>query len=70
MIHWEEIKHENDFLLIRAKVIGGWLVIAECAALTSIENFGEMRQEPGHQFRQSMVFVPDPSHVWDIEYNY
>lgn len=67
MLNWEEIKHENDFHLIRARVFGGWLVIAECDTLTGIQRGSYIEQEKGHQFRQTMTFVPDPNHEWNIK---
>jgi len=52
---WEQI-HVSNFQRIteRAKVFGGWIVCDWTAV-------------SGHSGTQSMVFVPDPNHEWEIK---
>ncbi len=67
-LKWEEIKHDHDFYLIRSKVIGGWLVIAEFDALSQVpDGYGGIENQVGHQFRPTMTFVPDPNHEWKLD---
>ena len=57
MLHWQAIQTTREltglmhskYLLERAKVPGGWLVISQFAI------------GPAH----GLVFVPDPNHEWD-----
>jgi len=54
--NWEKL----DECTQRAKVIGGWLILRLGA--TDIE-----RGKPGKiVFRESMTFVPDRDHEWEI----
>ena len=45
--------------LTRLKVIGGWLLCRSCS--------GSGRMPDNFQ-NQSMCFIPDPEHKWEIEY--
>ena len=46
----------------RVKVIGGWIVLNETVlALPATTNMIKM------SCSQSMIFIPDPNHEWEIE---
>jgi hypothetical protein len=47
----------------RAQVIGGWIV----RFCDDVAHNTGMGIENGWDWRSSMVFVPDPSHQWDID---
>ena len=57
VLHWKSVQTTRDltglmhskYLLERAKVPGGWLVISQ------------FQVGPAH----GLVFVPDPNHEWD-----
>jgi len=55
---WEEIFERNNsscqFVTVRAKVIGGWIVRDSLCDIHS-------------SIASSMAFVPDPDHEWTIE---
>ena len=51
---WEEMSQS----VRRAKVIGGWIIQSlwsECGGDNSVA------------LAESMVFIPDPEHLWEIE---
>lgn len=56
---WETIKDLPTSNTYRAKVYGGWLV-------NNVTKYRDERGKPAGQ-SESMVFVPDPSHKWEIE---
>lgn len=51
---WEEIKNLSSHKTYRAKVFGGWLV--------STESYLE-----GERKSESLVFIPDSKHEWEID---
>lgn len=67
MLKWEEIKHDNVFILRRAKIFGGWLVSAISDVMTPVNtgyNIPELKD--GYEWRTSIAFVPDPNHEWKL----
>jgi hypothetical protein len=58
---WEiifESESEMNFITTsRAKVPGGWLIVNRTAIIGS-KNYTES---------QSMIFLPDPGHLWKID---
>jgi hypothetical protein len=57
---WFLIFDYPRFRTYRANVPGGWLICSVC--LTP----GKPEDMPG-DVSQSMVFLPDPDHVWEVE---
>lgn len=58
---WKEIKTlDNDFTQ-RAKVIGGWIIRASTILAGSGFDAGDVPA-----ISESMVFIPDPEHKWEI----
>ena len=55
-LEWEGIDSTHE----RAKVIGGWIV--KSYQDVSYLEFGE--RKTGFDFRESMVFIPDPIGEW------
>lgn len=66
---WEEIYfsdnyYENVYMeTSRAKVIGGWLVRHQMLVDEDREN----EFEGWTNSQNTMVFIPDPNHEWDVE---
>lgn len=59
-MEWEQIDNFHQ----RAKVHGGWLVKAyECVVHFTVQQ----GLVDNYDFRVSMTFVPDVSHMWKIE---
>lgn len=71
MLNWDEINHDNGFILRRAKVFGGWLVnsLLDGCTPTRYSN-GYIENERSHEWRSSLTFVPDPNHEWDLNKTY
>lgn len=51
---WEEINSLDSYKTYRAKVFGGWIVSLEIRIGMYYKN-------------ESLVFVPDPEHKWEID---
>ncbi|MDQ2732193.1 MAG: hypothetical protein M3Y56_11085 [Armatimonadota bacterium] len=47
---WQLVEDEGEYSTLRAKVPGGWLVMAS---------------SPGSIHSPSITFYPDPKHLWD-----
>jgi len=66
---WEEINSlENRFGNVymetfRAKVIGGWIVRQQILLDTEKEEVSE----EWANCHNSMVFIPDPNHEWEVD---
>jgi hypothetical protein len=56
---WEKLSDNGFSITWRAKVFGGWLV----NNFTCIETKSDQTER---MISQSMVFVPDPEHKWEI----
>jgi len=70
MLNWEKIENDNNEHLYRAKVFGGWLVMATSEVMTQVPDiYGQIaswRNEQGYQWRSSICFIPDVKHEWLI----
>jgi hypothetical protein len=62
-IEWEEIPQDLSCYLRRAKVPGGWLVIATEDVVHNTEYLGMIG---GWDWRTSICFVPDSGHEWKL----
>lgn len=60
-LNWEDIDQTHE----RAKVFGGWIVKSSVDVLVSMHE--DMQPTNGYEWRESMVFVPDPNHEWGKE---
>lgn len=68
MLNWEDIQHDNVFVLRRTKIFGGWLVSAISDVMTPQNTMeGFINNSFGYQWRTSITFVPDPNHEWKLE---
>lgn len=54
---WETIYMDEHSNTCRVKVIGGWIILH----IETSEITGDV------QVRQTMQFIPDPFHLWEIE---
>lgn len=59
-LNWEEIDSDRGSLY-RARVMGGWLVMAENDVVHHTDN----GFENGWDWRNSVTFVPDPIGLWN-----
>lgn len=60
---WEWVEGDDDSSTLRARVIGGWLVVYESKHIRPIpDSYSEFVV-----IYPSMVFVPDPNHQWNID---
>ena len=64
MHKWEII--DKDQNTSRLRVFGGWLVRYDNPVVHNLINSGHGMAE-GWDWRSTMVFVPDPKHLWDLE---
>ena len=63
-LEWEDM--ESNFGDVqRAKVFGGWLVKSVQDVFISLHE--DQRPQTGYEWREAMVFVPDPKHEWENE---
>lgn len=53
---WEQL----DSVTFRVKVFGGWIVNRMCEIHTN-------SMESGRMITDSMVFIPDPNHLWKVK---
>jgi hypothetical protein len=64
---WEKISstraESGCDVTIRSKVMGGWLVRSIADKALCVSKTGDISIANS----QSMVFVPDPNHEWEIE---
>lgn len=58
---WTSIDSTHE----RTKVIGGWLVKSYQDVMVSLHE--DQPKQEGYEWRESMVFVPDINHEWEIE---
>jgi hypothetical protein len=66
-IEWEDIESNRGHTMSRAKVPGGWLVRI-CNEVQTIRGTGEINQlDTGFEWRESICFLPDPTHSWGTE---
>lgn len=64
-LKWEDISHDNGFILRRARVFNGWLVSAISDVQTNVSlSEGYIQRSEGYEWRTSITFVPDPNHEW------
>jgi hypothetical protein len=67
---WEDIGHDNGFYLRRARIFGGWLVNAIADVNTLRHDGYSLSTSQGYEWRNSITFVPDPNHEWDLDKTY
>lgn len=56
---WEDIKKLESYTTCRAKVIGGWIV-------NNLTNYKDGNARRPILISESMVFISDPEHKWEI----
>lgn len=62
-IKWEPINQPSmGGYMGRAAIPGGWLVRLTTDVYTFVNDDRNMEQ--GHEWRESICFVPDPEHKW------
>ncbi|KKM00130.1 hypothetical protein LCGC14_1807560 [marine sediment metagenome] len=54
---WEPVTDDKCAGCARLKIHGGWLVIA----------WVNTRSRRAERLPESLVFVPDPAHAWELE---
>lgn len=59
-MEWEDIDNTH----CRTKIFGGWIVKSLTDVHVSFHN--DMTPQTGYEWREAMVFVPDPKHEWEI----
>lgn len=62
-LEFEPIKHNMGVYLCRARVPGGWIVMASDDVITQSENH---REQTGLGFRTSITFIPDINWSWGM----
>ena len=65
-MEWEEISQNLSFFLRRAKVPGGWLVVATEDVIHDQSAYGR-GMVGGWDWRVALTFVPDPNHEWELK---
>jgi hypothetical protein len=67
---WEEIYTSEDTFhnvyteTFRAKVVGGWLIRHQML----VDEERERTFDGWSNCHNSMVFIPDPEHLWEVDY--
>lgn len=61
-LNFEEISTNIGDTINRARVPGGWFVLVTSEVVST---FPDGRRESGYEWRESIVFYPDPSHSWN-----
>ena len=58
-----ESNQKHGLFFNRAKVPGGWIVLAVTDVLTHLPE-QSLYMQSGYEWRNLMTFVPDPKHLW------
>ena len=70
MLKWEEVPQGNGFTLWRTPVLGGWLLIACSDVQTYQGDHSYMSGHFNYEWRNSVTFMPDPKHEWNLSTDY
>lgn len=64
-LEWERIDDSTSAGVYRAKVFGGWLIMATDDVITPVNTGYSMPEyHQGYEWRTSITFVPDLKHEW------